>query len=215
MPRCQPPHRSAGPVGGNLKVASFNVLNYFTTLNSRGANDALEFERQRDKIFAALAAIDADVVGLIEIENNGTALADLVTGLNEWIGTETYAAVVTGPIGVDEITVAFIYKPATVSLVADYAVLDDPSFTNPRGYLNPDGTLAQFSRPALAQTFLDNTTGGVFTAVVNHLKSKGSACGEGDDDAVQGNCNVTRKLGAQALVDWLATDPPAAATGTS
>ena len=29
--------------------------------------------RQRDKIVAALAAIDADVVGLIEIENNDLA----------------------------------------------------------------------------------------------------------------------------------------------
>ncbi len=64
--------RSAEPddVGGRLKVASFNVLNYFTTLNSRGANTEEEFARQRAKIFSALAAMDADVVGLIEIENN-------------------------------------------------------------------------------------------------------------------------------------------------
>ena len=54
---------------------------------------------------------------------------------------------------------------------------------------------------------MDNTTGGVFTVVVNHLKSKGSECGLGDDDPVQGNCALTRKLGAEALVDWLATDP--------
>jgi uncharacterized protein len=77
--------RTAAPdeVGGNLKVASFNVLNYFTTLNSRGANDAAEFVRQRTKIIAAIAAINADVVGLIEIENNTAAIQDLVTGLND------------------------------------------------------------------------------------------------------------------------------------
>jgi uncharacterized protein len=51
-------------VGGNLKVASFNVLNYFTTLNSRGANTPEEFTRQRNKIIAAISTIDADVVGL-------------------------------------------------------------------------------------------------------------------------------------------------------
>ena len=51
-------------------MASFNVLNYFTTLGSRGADTAEEFTRQRTKIIAALAALDADVVGLIEIENN-------------------------------------------------------------------------------------------------------------------------------------------------
>ncbi len=45
---------------------------------------------------------------------------------------------------------------------------------------------------------------------MNHLKSKGSDCNDvGDPDAGdgQGNCNGTRKLAAQALVDWLATDP--------
>ena len=51
------------------------------------------------------------------------------------------------------------------------------------------------SRPALAQTFEENATGARFTVVVNHLKSKGSACADiGDPDVGdgQGNCNVTR-----------------------
>jgi predicted extracellular nuclease len=220
--------RTAQPddVGGTLKVASFNVLNYFTTfdtipgsyngpyvcgpnsdLECRGANDANEFERQRDKIIAALAAIDADVVGLIEIENHPSnpvdaALQDLVDGLNDAMGAGTYEYVNTGPIGTDVIKVAFIYKPASVSLVGDYAVLDDPSFTDPVGYGE------QKSRPALAQTFIDDSKGGVFTVVVNHLKSKGTPCDNPvDDDPEQGSCNLTRTLGAQALVDWLATDP--------
>ena len=67
-----------------MKVASFNVLNYFTTLDDGVAGSrrrhTKEFTRQRAKIIAALAAIDADVVGLIEIENNDAALQDLVTG---------------------------------------------------------------------------------------------------------------------------------------
>jgi len=124
-----------------------------------------------------------------------------VDGLNALVDPGTYAYIDAGVVGTDEITVAFIYKPATVSLVGDFAVLDDPSFTDPVGYGD------QQSRPALAQTFMDNNTGGVFTVVANHLKSKGSACGPGDDDPVQGNCNLTRTMGAQALVDWLATDP--------
>lgn len=203
-------------VGGNLKVASFNVLNYFTTLDGngaicgplsdqdcRGADNAEEFTRQRDKIIAAIAAIDADVVGLIEIENHpgDVPVADLVSGLNDVMGTDTYDYIATGAIGTDAIRQAFIYKSATVSLVGDYAVLDDPSFTDPLGYGE------EKSRPALAQTFMDNTTGGVFTVVVNHLKSKGSSCGPGDDDPEQASCNLTRTLGAQALVNWLATDP--------
>lgn len=46
--------------------------------------------------------------------------------------------------------------------------------------------------------------------MVNHLKSKGSACDDvGDPDLGdgQGNCNGTRTMAAEALVDWLATDP--------
>ena len=85
-------------VGGNLKVAFFNVLNYFTTLDDanappppalepRGANTAAEFDRQRAKIFAAMSAIDADVFGLSEIENlPGThAVQNLVDGLNQYV----------------------------------------------------------------------------------------------------------------------------------
>ncbi|MEN8114550.1 MAG: ExeM/NucH family extracellular endonuclease [Actinomycetota bacterium] len=195
--------RTATPadVGGNITVATFNVLNYFTTFDSRGADDQAEFDRQRDKIFAALAAMDADVVGLVEIENNGTAVADLVDGLNAVVGADTYDFVDTGVIGPDQIAVAYIYKPATVSLVGDFAALDDPAF------LDPNNLGSDKNRPALAQTFMDNNTGGIFTAVVNHLKSKGSPCGPGDDDPEAGSCNLTRTMAAEVLADWLASDP--------
>jgi len=210
--------RTAEPedVGGNLKVAAFNVLNYFTTLDDgscpysggcRGADNTTEFTRQRDKIIAAIAAIDADVVGLIEIENHpgDVPTADLVSGLNDVMGAGTYDYVATGALGTDAIRQAFIYKPATVSLVGDYAALDTPAF------LDPNNLGDDKNRPALAQTFLNNTTGGVFTAVVNHLKSKGSPCGPGDDDPMAASCNLTRTLAAQELVDWLATDPTGSA----
>ncbi|MCK4490597.1 MAG: ExeM/NucH family extracellular endonuclease, partial [Anaerolineales bacterium] len=202
-------------VGGNLIVASFNVLNYFTTIDTgaeicgptqdmecRGADTVEEFNRQRAKIIAALAAMDADVVGLIEIQNNEfEAVADLVAGLNDAVGMGTYAYVDTGYIGEDAIKVAFIYKTDTVSLVGDYAILDssvDSRFIDTK------------NRPALAQSFMDNETGGIFTAVVNHLKSKGSPCDDlGDPDLGDGagNCNLTRTSAAEALVDWLGTDP--------
>ncbi|MBN1312435.1 MAG: ExeM/NucH family extracellular endonuclease [Anaerolineae bacterium] len=195
--------RTAQPadVGGSLRVASFNVLNYFTTLGSRGADTPEEFTRQQAKIIAALQAIDADVVGLIEIENNTEAIQNLVDALNAAVGAGTYAYVDTGVIGTDEIKVAFIYKPASVSLVGSYAILDssvDSRFIDTK------------NRPALAQTFQDNATGGVFTAVVNHLKSKGSDCADiGDPDLGDGagNCNLTRTTAVEAMIDWLATDP--------
>jgi len=199
--------------GGSLKVASFNVLNYFTSIDDgndscgpngslecRGADSPEEFSRQRAKTIEALGALNADVVGLLEIENNtSAAVQDLVDGLNAELGANTYAFVDTGTIGTDAIKVALIYKPASVALVGDYAVLDssvDPAFID------------TLNRPVLAQTFAQQTNGEVFTVAVNHLKSKGSACA-GDPDLLdgQGNCNQTRTAAAAAEVAWLAADP--------
>ena len=81
--------RTSAPedVGGLIKIASFNVLNYFNGdgmgggfPTSRGANTLYEFVRQRTKIISAIVAMDADVIGLMEIENDGygeySAIAD-------------------------------------------------------------------------------------------------------------------------------------------
>jgi uncharacterized protein len=209
-------------VGGSLRVAAFNALNYFLTLDypssssldnacgpqqtleCRGADSdqPAEFERQRAKLLATLLGLNADVVGLIEIENTTGVepLADIVAGLNQSLGAGTYAYIETGTIGTDAIKVGLIYQPAKVTPIGNYAILDssvDPRFDTNR------------NRPALAQTFEEAATGGRFTVVVNHLKSKGSGCGAGDDDLStgQGNCNGTRTAAAQALADWLAGDP--------
>ncbi|MGB3830018.1 MAG: ExeM/NucH family extracellular endonuclease [Ornithinimicrobium sp.] len=198
------PRPEVPAVGGTTTLASFNVLNYFTTLGARGADNAEEFERQEAKIVSALAELDADVVGVIEIENNGTALTTLVDALNEQVGADIYAPVVTGPIGTDEITTALIYKPEEVTPVGDFATLTsavDPRFLDSK------------NRPALAQTFNDNETNGAITVVVNHLKSKGSSCadvGDPTDPDGAGNCNGVRTDAAAALADWVNTDP----TGT-
>ncbi len=211
------------PVGGSLTAASFNVLNYFNTftgcrggvagesMDCRGADDAFEQERQADKIVAALEGLDADVVGLIEIENDGygeaSAIADLVRRLNHEVGSGTYRYLDvderTGQVdslGDDAIKVGLIYKHREVVPNGETAVLNTESFVN-------GGTSSPKNRPALAQAFLDRDTGGRFTMVVNHLKSKGSGCGAGNDDPQQGSCNATRVRAAQELADWLATYP--------
>src|SRR5262249_58743572 len=54
-----------------------------------------------------------------------------------------------------------------------------------------------------------------FTFVVNHFRSKGSACGGGQDDVLQGNCNGLRLQKAQSVVDWLATNPTADPAGAA
>jgi predicted extracellular nuclease len=211
-------------VGGRLKVATFNVLNYFTTLDDgvndicgpagdqecRGADDANEFTRQRDKIVAAISAIGADVVGLMEIENplDDTPTADLVAGLNDATAPGTYDYIATGAIGTDAIRVALLYRPAAVTPLGSFAVLDstvDPAFID------------TLNRPMLVQSFAQNASpGAVFTVGVNHLKSKGSDCnavGDPDTGDGQGNCNLTRTAAAQAIADFMAADPTGSGSG--
>ncbi len=213
--------RPASPadVGGTVRAAAFNVLNYFTrttrqgsvcgpagTSDCRGADDAAELQRQRAKIVAALVKLDAHVVGLMEIENDAdhASLKDLVAGLNEAAGAGTYAYVDTvQPVGSDDIKVALIYQPGALTPVGAPAVLSADDFVNPLGS-NEDR-----NRAALAQTFAD-ANGGRFTIVVNHLKSKGSACGERGEGGLQGNCNLTRVTAVQRLLAWLESDPTGA-----
>lgn len=189
-------------IDGNLKVASFNVLNYFLTLNQRGADTSSERARQREKIIAAMRRMDADIVGLIEVENNeGASVQDLVNGLNGLTGPRVYESIKTGTIGSDAIKVGFIYKPAKVTPFGAFKILDEA--TDPRA-------LTTRNRPPLAQTFQHKATGDAITIVVNHFKSKGSRCddiSDPDRDDGQGNCNGTRDSIARAMVDWLASDP--------
>jgi predicted extracellular nuclease/endonuclease I len=204
---------------GNLKVASLNVLNYFTTLNPnydrngpRGANTPEELIRQKAKTVAAIVAMNADIVGLMEIENNGfsegSAIADLVAAINNVIGEGTYSIVNPGnTIGTDAITVAFIYKSSVVSLSGSAKILDSSnSISDEDGALFVDTK----NRPSLIQKFALLENGETLVISVNHLKSKGSSCGAGDNDTTtgQGNCNLTRTRAAKALSAFLATQFP-------
>lgn len=214
--------RTAAPIGSeDLRIMSFNVLNYFNGNGvgggfptSRGANSPAELVRQTDKIVSAMLATDADIIGLVELENDysddaNSAIANLVDALNLAIGNTAYAYVdPINNVGSDEITNGFIYKIYKVSLLGNYQALTSQAF------LDPNNTGQDRNRPAIAQTFeiSDPTNDGLgerFTVVINHFKSKGSSCGGTDDDPTtgQGNCNGTRTGASNALISWLDTDP--------
>lgn len=207
-PRTAAPELSAD---GNVKVASFNVLNYFNGNGTgggfptaRGADDTVEFERQRAKILAAMVAMDVSVIGLMEIENDGysqtSAIADLVQGLRAASGNSSWQYVsAAGPVGTDEIAVGLIYRADQVQPAGELLILDSVnSAKDGQGVaLFDDGS----NRPMLAQRFnlIENNAG--FAVMVNHLKSKGSSCGAADPDTGdgQGNCNLTRTRAAEAI----------------
>jgi predicted extracellular nuclease len=206
----------APAVGGNVKVGSMNVLNFFTTFtngqtadgktgqgctlgtstaasNCRGANNLAEFQRQQAKIVAALTTLDADAVGLMEMQNNGnTAVQTLVNALNAQMGAGTYASIALPAqgTGTDAIRVAMVYKPARLSPKG--APLSDTSAIN--------------HRPTLAQAFT-TPNGQTFTLVVNHLKSKSCSDASGldaDQGDGQGCWNATRVQQAQQLRNFVA-----------
>jgi predicted extracellular nuclease len=220
--------------GENVRVAGLNLLNYFNTFDGlpdnlgidncdfgvggapadcRGADTQAEFDRQWPKTVAAILGLDADVIGINEIENDGygpdSSIAHLVDHLNAEAGAGTYAFIDvdagTGRInaaGTDAIKVGLIYRPAAVTPIGTTGALDTPEFVN-------GGDNAPRSRPSIAQAF-ETVDGARFIVDVNHFKSKGSACNAPDAGDGQGNCNVVRTNAAIALRDWLAADP----TGT-
>ena len=194
------PRPAAPALSGNLTVASANVLNFFTTLtggsntctpdgadaDARGADTCAEYLRQRDKVVSNLAGLNADVIGLMEVQNNsfsaitsstGNTLQTLVDALNARVGAGTYTAVANPNTGTDAITVAMIYKASSVTPIG--APLNDTDPVN--------------NRLPLAQVF-QAPGGSKFAVVVNHMKSKGSAA-----DGLAGNQDNSDGQGASAL----------------
>jgi predicted extracellular nuclease len=220
-------------VGGTLTVVGMNLLNFFNTFDGlpdtvnncqngfggaftdcRGADTASEFDRQVDKTVSAILAMNPDVLGVNEIENDGygadSAIARLVSELNAATAPGTFAYIdvdtATGQVnalGTDAIKVGFIYKPGSVTPVGETAALNTDAFVN-------GGDGAPRNRASLAQAFQQNANGEIFIANINHLKSKGSACDAPDAGDGQGNCNDVRLNAVNELMTWLGSDP----TGT-
>lgn len=227
--------REAPDVGGDLKVASLNVLNLFTTIDSsgvvtetgdnpRGADTVSEFDRQIVKIAEQVVALDMDILALQELENTSddAPLIALVAEVNAKLGSEVYTYVPTGLTGIGEafpavtdqqpITNGIIYKQHVVAQVGETAILDTAAF------LDPNDTGAVRNRPAVTSSFevLEGEAAGqIVTVSSNHLKSKGASGLDAGDasnlDSAQGDgqgfWNDTRAKAASELAAWLDTNP--------
>lgn len=224
--------RPAAPteLGSDVTLATFNVLNYFTTTGDdwgcsngyqdrdgnyitanncdpRGAFTDDDLERQEQKIVAAINQLDASVVGLQEIENSGRlgkdrdqAVNDLVAALNADAGTEKWA-VVESPSNL----------PANEDVIR-LAFIYQPDVVTPVGeskILIGNAAIAGTAREPLAQEFARaDGEGDTFVAVNNHFKSKGSLSNSGDEDVYQGNNNLLRIEQAKATRAWVEAQYP-------
>lgn len=207
----------ADAAGARFRIVNANVLNFFTTLGSRGAATVTELDNQRTKLVAQLGRAGGDVIGLSELQNfangqtNGgtytnTAIDDLTSALALATGRNYHyldtinagnlaQGTVAGDNGTDAIRNGIIYDAGTVVPVGPAALYYQNDQNRP--------SLAQTFRPA-AGVLADQQT---FTVVVNHFRSKGSACGPLSDDAFQGNCNGMRVSMAANVSNWLAANP--------
>ena len=202
-------------VGGEIRVASVNALNYFNGdgrgggfPTARGAETYAAFLRQEAKLVAAICALEADVLGLAEVENDGYGPASSVRALTAAISSAcglAYEPVASPDDGTDAIRVALLHRPDVVEVVGRPATLTEPA------------ELFAHSRVPLAASFTvvapeATSRGETFTVAVNHLRSKGGSCaGSGipGDDARDGSgrCDGTRTALAEATVAWLETAP--------
>ena len=194
--------RPAAPsVSGDTKVATFNVLNYFSDLGEnepgckgyedrdhkyvtdkncklRGAWSSQAFADQQTKIVQAINTIDADVVALEEIENpvaSGVS-ADRDGALKSLVNALNAAA--------GSEVWAYVPSPSTVPANEDVIRI---AFIYKKAKIAPVGDSVIYDDPAytglarqpLAQEFKPitdaNHDGKNFVVIANHFKSKGSA----------------------------------------
>ena len=208
-------------VGGNLQIAAFNVLNYFTDLGMdeegcryyadmyddpvatdycevRGAWSQEAFADQKAKIIAALTGMDAEVVALMEIENSA--------GISYIDHHRDYTlAQLVADLNEEAGYTRWAYAESPVVTptnedVIRTAFIYDPNVVQALGasIIQLDDAFANARYP-LAQKFKAKKTGKPFTTIANHFKSKGS--GE-DDGTGQGLSNPSREAQARALTMW-------------
>ncbi|MGV2819921.1 ExeM/NucH family extracellular endonuclease [Brevibacterium casei] len=226
-------------VGGQVSLAAFNVLNYFTTTgdqvpgctfyedregnpitvrggcDARGAATAESLERQETKIVTAINTLDASVVSLMEIENSARFGDDRDAALKTLVDRLNEAA------GSEKW--AFVPSPEKVPADEDVirtAQIYQPAEVAPQGesVILDDEDAFSNAREPLAQAYAPKDASGTpeaektFVTVSNHFKSKGSGEGPGNEDTGdgQGFSNADRVKQAKSLVDFAGEQQKAA-----
>lgn len=205
----QAPRPAAPVVEGAIRIAGMNLLNLFNGdgqgggfPTERGAKDYDGYARQLAKHVAVITALDPAIIAAQELENDGfgseAAVQELADALNAaQPGARWMPVASEGRPGTDQITVGLLYRADRAEAVGAPA-------------LATEGPFEHGSRPVLAQSFRVGDSP-VFTVASVHFKSKGGCeAAEGvdrDQDDGQGCFNAKRVESAEAMDDWLKTDP--------
>ncbi|NLO72308.1 MAG: ExeM/NucH family extracellular endonuclease [Porphyromonadaceae bacterium] len=192
-----PRRRKHADIGNyNLKVCGFNLEYYLTspnTTSTMGPSTMEQLNRQHEKIVDALYEIDADVYGLVEIEQGQAALAKLANALNAKSGTNRYTYINDGTNVNGTFTkAAYLYRSDKVTPYKQLININSPIPLN---------------RKKL-QAFVLNSNNERFILSVNHFKAK-SGCPSFGSDADQGDgqgCyNATRTAEASSVISHISS----------
>ena len=208
----------------DLRVASFNVLNYFTTLGTddpsclpfndrddngtnvrggcdqRGAWDSEDLARQQEKIVSAINALGADVVGLMEIENSarlGEAKDEALASLVSALNAKAGAGTWAFVPSSSELPQVELQDFITSAIIYKPAKVMRVDQSRALGTASEEGQAFANAREPIGQVFKKKTgKGDKFFFVVNHFKSKGSAGPfPGDEDTGDGQgASVTSRI---------------------
>lgn len=181
----------------NLKVCGFNMEYYLTTPHAGGIGPATqtELDRQHTKIVDALLAIDADIYGLVEIEQGQTALTKLSQALNSATASNHYNFINdNGTVNGTYTKVAYLYRS---DKVAPYQSLKNNNSTGP------------VNRKKL-QAFTLKSNNERFIFSINHFKAKSGCSSASGADADQGDgqsCyNAARVAEANSVITSIKTN---------
>lgn len=173
----------------NVKVCATNLEYYLRSDygTGYGPDDEAAANRQHAKIVKGLRAIDADIYGLLEIQQGQNAIAYLCNALNQAAGSNIYAYIDDGTSVYTSYTkTAFIYRKDKIALKGSF------QFNN----------LKTLYRKAI-QGFTLKANGESFVLSLNHFKSKsGTTTDESDKDQNdgQGQFNGTRVAEAESVI---------------
>ncbi len=188
---CRQNSRSPAPAraSGAVRVVFLSLDDYFNVTTGlggpRGASSPEEFVRQRDKLIRALLDLDATVIAVSKLQNNGFgpsgAIANLLAGLNMANGSTAFAYVDPGlpGWGSDAVSVGILYRVSSVRPIGLPAGLDAGAFGQAgRRPQSPhaDGPDLRRNHPSHER----------FTVVVNEWRGR-TACPASGPDADAGD----------------------------
>jgi len=206
LERSEAPHKPANA----LRLVSQNVHNLFNGdghgsnfLTERGPRSASKYRQQLHQLTRALTELEADLIVLNEIENDGfgddSTIADVTQALNHASKDPAdYRAIEFTPkqTGSGAIQSVILYNTHRLAPLGDnQSILDSPDLR--RAFIR--------HRPALAQRFEVTGTAIQFVAVANHLKSKAGRCPSDTEQSRRrfGACNAERVQGVMQTLAWL------------